>query len=149
MFPLNNDGGLNLVHLPPNGQKIDPVEAMRLLAGESYGRVVFTADALPAIRPVNHLVDGAQIIIRTRLSSALSRSVRRNRDQVVAYEADRFDDELRQGWSVVVLGRARVLGDDEASRYEQLLTPWVNHADDVVSIAVEVVNGLRITTNAD
>jgi hypothetical protein len=38
-------------------------EAMRLLASVGYGRVVFTRDALPAIRPVNHLVDPGRVIV--------------------------------------------------------------------------------------
>ena len=34
-------------------------ESMRLLASVAVGCVVFTDRALPAIRPVNHLVDAA------------------------------------------------------------------------------------------
>jgi len=61
---------------------------MRLLASVDYGRVVFTLNTLPAVRPVNHLVDDGQIIIRTRLSTAISTVVRAAEPGVVvAYEA--------------------------------------------------------------
>ena len=40
-------------------------QSLRLLAGVRFGRIVFTHRALPAIRPVNHLLDGEDIVIRT------------------------------------------------------------------------------------
>jgi len=62
---------------PPNGgQRLDNVEAIWLLAGVGYGQVVFTIKSLPAIRPVNHLVDEGRLIIRTRLTSAIFRECR-------------------------------------------------------------------------
>jgi len=90
------DGGLGLAR-PANGaQRLDRDEAMQLLASVDYGRVVFTLNALPAVRPVNHLVDDDHIIIRTRLSAAISTVVRSaDPDMVVAYEADKFDPEHR------------------------------------------------------
>jgi hypothetical protein len=120
---------------------------MRLLASVDYGRVVFTMDALPAIRPVNHLVDEGRIIIRTRLTRAIS-TVVTSADSggvVIAYEADDFDSRSRSGWSIVVTGWARRITDPEqVSRYERLLQPWVNHADTVLAIEPEVVSGLLI-----
>jgi len=119
---------------------------MRLLASVDYGRVVFTLNALPAIRPVNHLVDGGRIVIRTRLTSALSVDMRATEDVVVAYEADSIDPATRTGWSVVVTGLAHTLTDPEqVLRYEQLLRPWVNHADTVIAIAPKMITGSRIT----
>src|SRR6516165_9748428 len=111
------DGGLDLTPPPDSGQKLDEVEAMRLLASVTYGRVVFALNALPAIRPVNHLVDDGTIIIRTRLTTAISAAVRSARELIVAYEADSFDSESRTGWSVVVTGRAHAVTDaDRISR---------------------------------
>ncbi|MET8776807.1 pyridoxamine 5'-phosphate oxidase family protein, partial [Nocardia sp. NPDC004654] len=39
-------------------------EALTLLAQAPFGRVVYTHDALPAIRPVNHLLDNNLLIVR-------------------------------------------------------------------------------------
>lgn len=134
----------------PGAQPLTNVEALRLLASVSYGRVVFTLDALPAIRPVNHLLDEDRIIIRTRLSASISASVRSSERIVVAYEADSLDPQTRTGWSVVATGHARTITDRaQISRYEQLLHPWVNHADTVVAIDPVIITGLRIgATNA-
>jgi hypothetical protein len=118
---------------------------MRLLATVAYGRVVFTLNALPAIRPVNHLVDDGIIIVRTRLTTAIYAAVRSARELIVAYEADSFDNESKTGWSVVVTGRAHAVTDaDQISRYEQLLHPWVNRADNVLAIEPDIVTGFRI-----
>ncbi|MGA9492303.1 MAG: pyridoxamine 5'-phosphate oxidase family protein [Mycobacterium sp.] len=120
---------------------------MRLLASVDYGRVVFTLTALPAIRVVNHLVDGDRIIIRTRLTSAISAAVLSAEGVVIAYEADSLDPKTRTGWSVVATGLAHTLTDpDEVSHYEQLLRPWVNHAESVVAITPAMVTGLQINT---
>jgi hypothetical protein len=37
-----------------------------------------------------------------------------------------------------------VTDPDQVLRYEQLLHPWVNHADTVVAIEPGIINGLRI-----
>lgn len=133
---------------PHQTVELDRVEAMRLLASVSYGRVVFTRDALPAIRPVNHLVDSGQVILRTRVSATLSTTLRSSPDSgvVVAYEADDLDPQRRTGWSVVVTGLATPITDpDRIAHYEQLLQPWVNMAmDTVIAIDPEIVTGIRI-----
>ena len=139
------DGGLGLAQPAAGAQRLDDFEAIRLLASLGYGRVIFTIKSLPAIRPVNHLVDGGRVIIRTRLTSAISAAVRSSEGVVVAYEADSVDPQTLTGWSVVVTGRAYTITDpDEIFRYEQLLDPWFNHADTVVAIESEMISGFRI-----
>jgi hypothetical protein len=130
--------------------ELDRDEAMRLLASVDYGRVVFTSEALPAIRPVNHLVDEGRVIVRTRVTRKLSTSARSSTDSrvVVAYEADDLDPLRRAGWSVVVTGWATTVTDPEqVARYEQLLHPWVNTADTVIAIEPGTVTGIRIAAD--
>jgi nitroimidazol reductase NimA-like FMN-containing flavoprotein (pyridoxamine 5'-phosphate oxidase superfamily) len=121
-------------------------EALRLLASVSLGRVGFTQQALPAIRPVNHLVDRGVVVIRTHSGSALLNHSLRS--EVVAYEADDIDPATHTGWSVVVTGVAtRVTDAEELARYQRLLTPWSGAAaGDVVRIEPELVTGYRLTT---
>jgi Pyridoxamine 5'-phosphate oxidase len=140
------NGGLGLTQPPSGAQRLDDAETMRLLASVDYGRVVFTLAALPAIRPVNHLVEEGRVIIRTRLTSAISAALgSADEGVVVAYEADSFDPGTRTGWSVVVTGRAYTVTDPEqVLRYEQLLDPWVNYADTVIAIEPGIVTGFHI-----
>lgn len=127
---------------------LDRAAAMRLLASVSYGRVVFTQHALPAIRPVNHLVDDRRVILRTRLTAKISTTLGSTRSPgvVVAYEADDLDPQQQTGWSVVVTGLATTITDpDRIARYRQLLQPWVNMAmDTVIAIEPHIVTGMCI-----
>jgi nitroimidazol reductase NimA-like FMN-containing flavoprotein (pyridoxamine 5'-phosphate oxidase superfamily) len=120
-------------------------EALRLLGSVPFGRVVFTARAMPAIRPVNHLVDGSSIIIRTSLGSALSTDVD-GTGTVVAYEADHIDPGTRQGWSVVVIGRAALVTDEPRRKlYRQALHPWAGgQRDEIIAISIDVITGYRL-----
>ncbi len=122
-------------------------EAMRLLAGVPFGRVVYTREALPAIRPVNHVVvDDEIVIVRTRLTTRLTSTVRADTHVVVAYEADEIDPVRRAGWSVVVTGIARPVTDpDRLARYERLLRPWVGgDPDSAIATEPTLVTGVRL-----
>jgi uncharacterized protein len=97
---------------------------LRLLASVSVGRVGFFADGEIVILPVNHVVDGQDLVFRTARGSKLSAAEGRN---LVTFEADEYDEQTRSGWSVVVTGRAEVIYEDaEIQRLSQLgLHPWV------------------------
>jgi len=110
---------------------------------------VFTARALPAIRPVTHLVDGDRVIIRTDRSAAIISELRARAGTVVAYEADAIDMTEHLGWSVIVVGVAhRVIDPDEAACYRRALRPWVVGAkDQVISIHADMVTGFRLVAD--
>jgi hypothetical protein len=121
-------------------------ESLRLLGTVSLGRVVFTHLALPAIRPVNHIVEGDKIIIRTNIGATITTAVD-GTGTVVAYEADMIDPDDHLGWSVVVVGRANLMADpDEIARYQKALRPWVSgEMDEVIVITADMVDGFRLT----
>jgi hypothetical protein len=141
------------------GRRLVPLtwqESMRLLGTVSFGRIVFTSRAMPAIRPVNHLVDDGEIIIRTNHGSAITGEVRRVpgealADAVVAYEADRIEEAEHLGWSVVVTGVALPVTDQSAAdRYRRLLRPWIDGPrDSVIRVRPELVTGYRLTPSGD
>jgi hypothetical protein len=125
---------------------LDRAESMQLIAETPYGRVVFTRDALPAIRPVFHLVEEGQIIVRTRITSRLTGTVRPETTVVVAYEADQIDPATHTGWAVVVTGLAHPITDPaRVARYEKVLRPWMDrNMDSVIAIEPTMVNGIRL-----
>lgn len=127
-------------------RQVDTMEAVRLLASVRFGRVVFTARALPAIRPINHLVDGATLVMRTDPQSELAWAVG-YRGTVVAYEADDIDPDAGLGWSVIVTGVARPVTDpDQAADYRSRLRSWIGQGTDlVITMDLEVVSGLRLS----
>lgn len=127
--------------------ELDGPECWKLLASVPVGRVVFTQQALPAIRAVNHLVDDGVIIIRSHLGAAIVGHATAEGGAVVCYEADQFDTDLRTGWSVVVTGMARLIRDSDAiERYRGLLEPWFpGDMDHVIAIEPGIVTGRRLT----
>lgn len=122
-------------------------ESLRLLGTVSFGRIVFTRNAMPAIRPVNHIVDNRAIIIRTHLGAALLADV----GLVVAYEADDIDPFEHTGWSVIVTGLATLVRDTgEVARYERSLRPWVTgDRNQIIRIRPEFVTGYRLTPESN
>lgn len=125
--------------------ELDRDEAVALLASVDMGRIVFTRDALPAIRPVNHAMVDGQLVIRTHEGAALTAAID-GPGTVVAYEADLIDPETHLGWSVVVTGFARLVSDpDQLARYEGLVAPWFSRAmEHAVLIRLDMVNGFRM-----
>ncbi|CAM5610545.1 MULTISPECIES: pyridoxamine 5'-phosphate oxidase family protein [Streptomyces] len=133
--------------------ELDGAEALRLLGSVSLGRIVFTRHALPTVRPVNHVLDGGDIVIRTHEGAALTSRTERAGDPgvVVAYEADAIDPRTHLGWSVVVTGYARLVTDPEdLARCLALVRPWVDQAmDQAVRIRPDLVTGIRLTAADD
>jgi uncharacterized protein len=97
---------------------------LRLLASVPVGRVGFYADGELVVLPVNHVVDGQDVIFRTARGAKLSAAEGQN---LVAFEADDYDQQTRSGWSVLVNGRADVVYEEaEIHRLNRLgLHPWV------------------------
>ncbi|HEX6198327.1 MAG TPA: pyridoxamine 5'-phosphate oxidase family protein [Jiangellaceae bacterium] len=119
-------------------------ESLKLLTSVPVGRIAFTDRALPAIQPVNFVVDGETIVFRTGAGSKLAAATR---EAIVAFQADAFDSEAQTGWSVMGVGRAyQVTDDDEIVRLCELpIRPWTPAArDHFVRIELATITGRRI-----
>jgi pyridoxamine 5'-phosphate oxidase-like protein len=121
-------------------------ESLRRLGSVSWGRVVFTMNALPAICLVHHLLDGDDLVLRAHAG----RSVRTAADQVVAYQADQVDETDQLGWSVVVTGIARLVDDPgDLARYQRTLRPPTRRAfDHLIRVTPEIVTGYELVAAA-
>ncbi|MGH3453494.1 MAG: pyridoxamine 5'-phosphate oxidase family protein [Nocardioidaceae bacterium] len=120
-------------------------EAIELLSSVSMGRIGFTIGGLPTIRPVNHVVDGDDIVIRTHLESTRSACD----GAVVAYETDWLDRRTRTGWSVIVTGVASVVDNPlEIDRFDSLVQPWIDApVTYLLRIKADVVDGLKLVAD--
>ena len=112
---------------------------LELLASVPVGRIGFFADGELVILPVNHLVDGQDVVFRTATGSKLSAV---EDGGPVVFEADSYDDLDRSGWSVVVNGSAEVIGDDaETDRLSSRgLHPWSTAAEHPFWIRIRPVS---------
>ena len=101
---------------------------LHLLASVPVGRVGFLADGEVQVLPVNHLVDGQDVVFRTTHGSKLSAA---EGQRPITFEADDYDERTHSGWSVVVNGRAEPI--DEDAELERLagygLRPWADRVE--------------------
>ncbi|HET8981140.1 MAG TPA: pyridoxamine 5'-phosphate oxidase family protein [Pedococcus sp.] len=130
-------------------QTLSTEECLSLLATASVGRVAMTRDALPVILPVNYVVDGSSVLIRTTEGTILRAA--RAGGAVVAFEVDELDERTMSGWSVLVTGTLReVTAVSAVLRAEQLpLMPWTGgERRHFVRITPGLLSGRRIATSA-
>lgn len=141
--------------------EIPRAEALSLLAGAAFGRIIFTDHAMPAVRLVSHLVDEPDIVIRNHYGVAITRgepdghegSGEEGRNGiVVAYAADEIDSVDGPRWSVVVTGTATVVrGPRDIARYERDLPAWSKDdasARQFLRIRPGIVTGYRLAGEA-
>ena len=88
---------------------IDPDECRRLLVADEVGRLALVDGGVPAIFPINYVLDGDAVVFRTAPGTKLSSGPR----GPVTFEIDSFDRHARAGWSVIVTGRL-----EEVTRFD-------------------------------
>ena len=120
-------------------------ECLTRLREEPVGRVAFVHDGDPVILPVNHVVDGLDVVFRSTWGSKLE--VARHAGSV-AFEVDGYDEEAQTGWSVLVSGIAEAVYDaTESARLDSLpLRSWLGTGDPTfwVRVRAEQVTGRAI-----
>jgi nitroimidazol reductase NimA-like FMN-containing flavoprotein (pyridoxamine 5'-phosphate oxidase superfamily) len=122
---------------------LEPPEAWELLRSGHVGRVGIEEPDGLVIVPVNYAVDGEQVIFRTQEDHLLGRAATWGRR--CAFQVDHLDDEIRQGWSVLVRGELRRASDEDVSRLSGLVAPWAAGDRTVVGrILTERIDGRRI-----
>ncbi len=147
---VERTGSLEGMKLDSAGlQILSRQECVALLASASIGRIVFTDRALPAVQPVNFVLDGEDIVIRTGIGSKLAAAAG---DAIVAFEADEFDHITRTGWSVTTVGPARAVREpDEIERLSALpLRTWAPGSHDhYIVVRTEQITGRRLASGHD
>lgn len=117
-----------------------------LMATRDIGRVAFTieGDAAPTVLPLNYVLVNDIIVFRSTLAGTIMRYAR----GYAAFQVDHFDEERREGWSVLVSGRCRWVRDSgELERVPQgrLPRPWAEGPrDQVLKITPSRVTGRQI-----
>ena len=111
------------------------------LFGDNFGRVAFVVDGTPSVVPVNHVVDGTDIVFRTSPHSELGRSMARG---PVAFQIDDVDDFSQSGWSVLVQGSVEY-DDVDTPLADDRPRPWAEGVRPLlVRIRPSRVSGRRL-----
>ena len=126
----------------PHGdlRSLTPEQCAAHLEGGGVGRLVFLTERGPVAHPVNFAMYDGDVVVSTTPNQANQLESQ----QRAAFEIDRVDEAMREGWSVLVSGPARrVDNPDELVELSALeLEPWAGgnrHA--VVRIRAEIVTG--------
>ena len=126
---------------PSRMTELSREECYELVASRSVGRVAFVVEGSPSVVPVNHAVDGDDIVFRTSPHSELGRSMDHG---PVAFQVDDFDDFSMSGWSVLVQGSVEY-DDAGTPPADERPRPW---AEGVRPLAVRIrpshVTGRRL-----
>lgn len=121
-------------------------ECLRLLEGHEIGRFVVIEDHRPLVFPVNYVLDGDAVVIRTSTGTKVYGATR----GFVSFEVDDLEHDRRTGWSVVLTGVAQEVTDlDRPDLVERLrdvaLEPWApGDRPALLRLAPETVTGRRI-----
>ena len=123
---------------------LDEDECLALLGSADVGRVGVVVDGQPLIFPVNHVLEGRSIVVRTDSARMLGGASLAK----VAFEVDGFDAGARSGWTVLVEGIGNDVTDalDATSEHLQSVpvTPWAPGAKArLLRIDVRTITGRR------
>lgn len=104
--------------------RLDPEACNALMAPGGIGRLVMTTERGPVAVPVNYKMLGRDVVFRTMPSAEVCTAAATSE---VSFEVDHFDDVLREGWSVLLTGKAHSVSDPEelATVADLGIRPWV------------------------
>src|ERR1700737_2357389 len=121
----STDEGTAMMELIDEGLEIlDERECLRLLGTVRVGRVAISRGAVPVVLPVTFAMVGGDIMFFTGTGMKLDAA---QDSRAVSFEVDEIDAIAEQGWSVLVVGRARLASQASKARAIALgLYPWAS-----------------------
>lgn len=133
-----------------HGLEVLPLaQCLALLRSRPLGRLAYLDAGQPTVVPVNHVVQGNGVVMRSLAGGKLDAAIV---GQPVAFQLDDHDPARGTGWSVLVRGRAELLDDhDEIVRLAAELDSWA--IDDPtrgtwIRIVGDEISGRRLARHA-
>ena len=131
-----------------HGLEVLPLaQCLSLLRSRPLGRLAYVDAGSPVIVPVNYLMDGHHVVLRTLAGGKLDTAIMGG---AVAFQIDDHDPSRGTGWSVLVKGHAELVDDDDdvTREYAQQLDSWaaVDERGDVAWIRIDAdeISGRRL-----
>jgi uncharacterized protein len=135
---------MSLTQLNTGLDVLNPAECLRLIRTVTIGRLGVVVAGRPEIYPVNFVLAGEDIVVRTDEGTMLSAAL----GAPVVFEVDLLDQDARAGWSVVVHGSAHLTAGHGGRPGSQsgMLRPWPQAVlPHLLRIVPESITGRRIS----
>lgn len=98
--------------------KLSIPECLARLSRAGVGRIAFTHGPAPVVLPVNFVLDGVEVVLRTAEGTLLAGLPD---GEGVALEVDHVDFDDHTGWSILMRGRLdRITGTEEIEHCREL-----------------------------
>ena len=134
----------------PALEPIDEAECLRLISAGGVGRIGYTGRFGPTVVPVNYALHEGTIVFRTGQHSPMGEDLRtgiEHAESKVAFEIDEISPATREGWSILVQGRAHPV-DSETERNSVMqsgVEPWAGGEKELfVRVTPTRITGRRI-----
>lgn len=129
--------------LPPAALRMAEVsgaEALWLVEGSSFGRLVYPQRGQTLVRPARHVWEYGRLIVRAPVQGAVV-------PEVVTYQVDEIRVVAGTGWTVTLSGPTEVITDaDEAAHHQRTLAGWTHGPHDtVLRVLPQTVSGFRLS----
>ncbi len=131
-------------------QTLTTAECMAHIAAGGIGRFLFDDPGRgPVAIPVNYKMDGDDVIFRTSGTSGVGAEMQVNATlaEKVSFDVDHLDEDLGEGWSVLLSGTAGIVTDRAELEHVRTLdiVPWAGGDRDVyVRLTATEITGRRI-----
>ncbi len=119
---------------------LSPAECWSLVSTQPVGRIAWSGPSGITVLPVNFVVDGESVHLRTAAYSELARECD---DSPVAFQVDSFDEDTRSGWSVLLRGRAHADFSGSGPAAPPDVWPTGSHSLQV-QVSIDLVSGRRV-----
>lgn len=132
----------------PALEALNEAESWSHLRPGGVGRFLFLDASGPVAVPVNYKLLGDDVVFRTAAGTSLTSGAGQG---TVSFEVDHLDEDLGEGWSVLVNGAAHVVTQQsELAEVEALhITPWAGgDRETYIRLVARHISGRRIRAGA-
>jgi transcriptional regulator with XRE-family HTH domain len=139
----NRPPGHGQAALHPVLEEMRAEESRSLLDAGGVGRVAFNLAGRLTVVPVNFEMHEGLLVFRTSATTAVAQYGA----GPVAFEVDRIDEGMHEGWSILISGTARQAAGKELQQLRSALAvePWAGGDREVyIVIEPEQISGRRI-----
>jgi nitroimidazol reductase NimA-like FMN-containing flavoprotein (pyridoxamine 5'-phosphate oxidase superfamily) len=125
--------------------RLAAAECWELLGSRGVGHIALPGRSAPTVLPVDYAVEDHSVLYGTDPQGPAAAADGTD----VSFQADRIDDRLSEGWSVLVRGTAQHIEDEDAARRlagQHPAEPWAGRRTLWIRVEPAEITGRRIAS---